>query len=455
MTPWRWRVRPGRPSRARGVGYLALGLVVTACVSLDGLTGGSTDGGSPRDVQATDALRGADTRGGDGRASDATSAPDGPGHEGRDAGRRDGAGTDASTDATLPDARGGDASDAHIGDAGPADAPDAGSFDARHPGDAATAKDSQGAADVGRDNAAPDAAGCGSCAGTCLGGRCLLLLASGAPVVDLAVDGANVYWTTVSYQVDEVSAVSGGSATVLAQGTPTAPPAHVASDGMHVYFTVPTNPGVVVAAPVGGGGAVVTLASGRDTPQRITWDPVKGGVYWAEAGGDVMRYQPGSGAVTTIATGGGGDLDGIAAYNDNVYWAPGNGNIYGCSTSQQCLAPLQPFESAQADALGVAAGPSGVYWDGTGANGSISTATLAGGPVLDLVSGAGAPLRVAVDSNSLYWVNGSSLMKSSRGGLMATTLFTSTQGVTAMVIDGTDGIYWSEGAGGIWKLSPR
>ena len=133
-----------------------------------------------------------------------------------------------------------------------ADAPDA---DAPAPDADAAAADTDAAAPVADASEVGGAACEITCAGRCVDGRCLITLASNLEQpYGVAVDDANVYWTT-----------------------------NVAATG------------VVMKVPRGGGTPVI-LASGLDFPHTIAVDATS--VYWTNS-------IPGTGAVMKVAIAGG------------------------------------------------------------------------------------------------------------------------------------------------------
>lgn len=115
------------------------------------------------------------------------------------------------------------------------------------------------------------------------------VLAQGTSPSSVAVDGTNGYWLDNGAVM--ACAKNGCKPAMLASGTSGGSLAELATDGSYVYWTDSNPNGSVMRVPVGGG-ASSTVASGQKTPTRIALDATA--VYWIAALGggayaNVMR----------------------------------------------------------------------------------------------------------------------------------------------------------------------
>ena len=110
---------------------------------------------------------------------------------------------------------------------------------------------------------------------------------AGTDYQNLAVDGANLYWTNVIDGTLRKVPKNGGTPVVLANTVPAQGPDSIATDGESVYWFT-TGPNVLMKTPVGGG-ASVTVVSGTTVagaqPGAVT--PIVAvdatSVYWLNA----------------------------------------------------------------------------------------------------------------------------------------------------------------------------
>lgn len=141
------------------------------------------------------------------------------------------------------------------------------------------------------------------------------------PATGIATNGTTVCWTqkevggAVSCQP-----VTGGTPSTIAtnQGTP----AYIAMDATNVYWTN-FGGGNVVTKPISGGTRTV-LAQGTN-PNRIVIDA--NNVYWTD-GGSVYRSNKSTSGKTLLGTGPGTAM-GLAVDSTNVYWTYQNGSLEG------------------------------------------------------------------------------------------------------------------------------
>jgi hypothetical protein len=240
----------------------------------------------------------------------------------------------------------------------------------------------------------------------CTAGRCPVTLASGREQIwpGIALDGANVYWTEHSSVVPMFGFDGNGS---------------------------------VMKVPMEGGTATV-LVSAQDFPSYIRADA--SGVYWTvwNAGNRGEMAMVGYVAVRRAPLDGGNPT--TAAYLDLVNEPRIYGDFFLDGTSLYWAY------------LG--------RWDLDYVDGAILKVSLVDGSTTTLASGQWCPNQIAVDSSSVYWVNGTnqnddetSLMKMPLAGGVVTTLNVSPSGHRAVVLDASH-IYWTSSDGTVMRM-PR
>jgi sugar lactone lactonase YvrE len=305
--------------------------------------------------------------------------------------------------------------------------------------------------------------------GTCVGARCVEVLASGRKGPGgIAVNNVGVYWT----EVDTPGSIAkvpknGGAVEILA--TNQDHPLGIALDDASAYWTNDGD-GSIVRVPLGGGTAV-TLAS---VPGYALGIAVEAGeLYWATGAGLAMA-PVGGGLVTTLARQTG--LVYVALDATSVYWT--SSDARAVMKAPLAGGPVVTLVSSAnpAPSGGVAVDATNVYWTttataGTGAN--IMSAPIAGGMSVTLATGQNLPTAIVVDNSALYWVNSGystaspagmaadasfvtgSVVKLNLGGGEPTTISAGSGSPQAIAVDATS-VYWTNGPDGtVLRATPK
>jgi hypothetical protein len=290
---------------------------------------------------------------------------------------------------------------------------------------------------------------CGSCRGTCWGGRCLEILAAGENSPGpISVRGGSACWGAFT----EVKCVptSGGAPVTLASKQEH--PRAIAVDAASVYWANYGNGNIVKASLRDAEERI--LAEGPASPWAITIDATS--VYWTTSNG-VFKAPLDGGKITQLAA---GAADGIAVDHANVYWT---------TRTTVMRLPLiggtaQTFASEGGPAIAV--DESKIYWlNGWGNEcsasapcpsegaGKVSAMPFSGGVVTTLASPVWMPRSLAVDGSDVYWLDGGTLSKVAIGGGTSTTL-DSTGRTQGFAVD-EESLYWTAFGGTVMKLSPK
>ncbi len=224
------------------------------------------------------------------------------------------------------------------------------------------------------------------------------------PPYRIAVYASNVYFTMYESGQVQMVPVGGGSATQIASSYS---PNYIVVDAKSVYWTgfqtgVPSQ-GTVMKVPIGGGTAT-TLASGQTAPQGVAVDAAN--VYWANntssgSAGTVMKVPIGGGTPTTLASGQNTPVA-LAVDSTSVYWINGDGTVMKVATSGGTPTTLA---TGQSGVQGIALDPSSVYWTIYTSSGTVMKVSIDGGTPTTLASGQNQPHDIAADATSVYWTN--------------------------------------------------
>jgi len=145
---------------------------------------------------------------------------------------------------------------------------------------------------------------------------------NGLQANNLVVDDAKAYWTANNGLVRSVS-LGGGIPTEI--GTTQAATTGIAVNGANLYWTTHQSPGAIMTASISGG-VPTAFVSGQNTPTGIALDSTS--VYWTNYGsGTVMKASLAGGAPTVLASSQGYPWA-IAVDDTSVYFTTvGDGTI--------------------------------------------------------------------------------------------------------------------------------
>ncbi len=343
------------------------------------------------------------------------------------------------------------------------EAPDAGSIaDAGAPDvyvsgvDATTPVDSSApVTDGGADAAMEAASPCGPCAGTCVGDRCLVVLATNRGVIsDIAIDDANVYFSEESNASAIVRVPLGGGAPVTLQ--PSASASSLAVSASALYWTDEQS---VLGMPLAGG-ATITLAASREFPGALGFGGA--GLVWIETEwGTVTTATLDGGAISTLANANLlGGAPNAAPSADVVVWDMG----------EETPLLATPLDGGASTLLGTIGAAGAVATDGTNAfyttGATVARWPLAGGPEV-VVASAQKAWGVAADGAHVYYTDmvAQTVQRIGYDAAAPETLVSGMPGLLCparMRVDATS-LYWATNvpgdAGGVsgmvYRLTPK
>jgi hypothetical protein len=303
----------------------------------------------------------------------------------------------------------------------------------------------------GTANLCTDSHNCGACNHDCQGGACTDGVCQAVSVAtmqvtpwELAVDSANVYWTThtdnmvdgfvmqqpkSSSTATPLASTQWGPREIITAGgnlywenlyageiwqiapAPTGTAVNVVSapgqvtqfavDSANAYYLLKGGD-VIYSVPLGGGGSISTLTNpalaGRQ-PVALATDGTW--VYWINNGDQSIQKTPvGGGAATPVATG--LSSPGILALFGNQLYFTAAGSIMEVSTVSGAPQPVAGGFTMPVTALAVDA--DGVYWAQYFA-GAVGRLSFASGVQSTVAMGQMGPQSVATDATTIYWVD--------------------------------------------------
>ena len=291
---------------------------------------------------------------------------------------------------------------------------------------------------------------CGACGHNCEGGACSgskcqpAVLATGAGAYEMALDATNLYWIDTAANTVVKLALSGGSPVNLATGQNV--PDGIALDAANVYWTTSGggSAGTVMKCAIGGcANSPQVLASARSDPTGIAVDA--NNVYWGEYTSSPIQSLPLAGGtpvpLTTVSNGQPGD---VRVDSTAVYWvAPGGGTVNRCSIGG-CGASPTTLVSGRSSPQFMGIDGANLYWT---ENAGIMTCAKAGcGGQATTLAPSGNLAGIFVYGGIVYFSEGSGgtsgIYTCATGGCgMSPSLLIADTAPGAVVVDATH-VYW-------------
>lgn len=314
---------------------------------------------------------------------------------------------------------------------------------------------------------------CGACGKACSAGSpstaqctptgCLVTLATGISLGDIAVDVTNVYWADTNAgnpgTVNKVP-LGGGPTTALATGQ--LYPGSLAVDATTLYWAS-SNEEAVKKVPIAGG-PVTTIATGENGPCCLVLNATD--LYYHSTRG-IVRFPLAGGTATALPSTYGVGFS-LALDATNVYWRV---DVSGGLTAQLLKMPLDgssaPVSLITSSSMGaLVVNGSTLYWTmpaGTVAGaGGIAKMPVGGSASTTLASGLNEPSDLAVDGTNVYFTSyqDGTVSKVPVAGGTPTVIASKQKLPSAIVVDGTS-VYWTNYGGSttpigaVMKLSPK
>ncbi len=261
-----------------------------------------------------------------------------------------------------------------------------------------------------------------------------LATSAGAPLMRLAVDTKNAYFT--GYQGGTVSEISLTTGARIDLATGRSYPYGIAVDASHVYWT-DYEGATLERAPIGGG--TVEAIGTTAFPNDLAF--VGAHLYAGTASGVVEVPAAWGAAPPVLVTP--GDVQSIAASSSAIVWCSSDhGTI-----SQLAFARAAPLTlaSQQTTPMRVAVDDTTAYWvAGEYGVDAVVSAPLGGGPTTVLSSTQNWVVDIAVDASGVYWtdVNLGTVTKLARGATQPIVIAANERGPWAIALDATS-VYWT------------